>query len=77
MGISAGEIRTTFGKQIITVLPNVRDPEGDQIQVTFVDVVNPFISYEMMKDFILPEGKDKGTVVDQMVSSILVEGYNA
>ena len=76
MGISAGEIRTTFGKQIITVLPKVEDPEYEEIQVTFVDVVNPFISYEM-KDYILPDGENGGLVFDQIVSSILVEGYNA
>ena len=65
---SAGGVKTTWGKQIQAVLPVVTDPEGDPINIQFIDQVNrnlPF-STEVYAD---PWTK--------LVSETLVEGKNA
>ena len=65
---AAGGVKTTWGKQITGVLPIVSDPEGDPINIQFIDKVNRNLPFSV-------QPYSDGWSV--LVSETLVEGKNA
>ena len=65
---TTGSVKTSWGKQIEVILPMVSDPEGDPINIQFIDRVNRRLPFYVMPHV---HGWFK------LVSETLVEGKNA
>lgn len=65
---AAGGVKTTWGQQIQAILPMVSDPEGDPINIQFIDQVNRNLPFSVQPH---THGWSK------LVSETLVEGKNA
>ena len=81
--ITGGQIKVTFGHRIQSWLPQVVDPEDDDIIITFEDEVNKFLLWDTRVNFTLADYTFGDSVngvrntLYKLVSDPLVRDQNA